>query len=218
MRQHLNCPVPPLQRPVCLSFLQAATSITALIPHPINSFCCLLTVSFNYSHNHVCFNSQGYQTSGDAYHGVQGSGQLSLSSYSQQASLKPLTSPQQTYELFPGNQESVGIFGYHQPHPDRYTTFYSPFEMSDTEQQELAAVSASAQDVAQNALASTAELVPRHMSVDSQGEDFEPFSPKRGYTHKRNEEPPKNDDGKMVCKYQKTQCPQAVFDRKCEWS
>jgi hypothetical protein len=47
-------------------------------------------------------------------------------------------------------------------------------------------------------------------------ENVEPFAPRRGYTHKRAEEPPKNEQGKMTCKFQNT-CPGITFDRKCEW-
>jgi hypothetical protein len=42
------------------------------------------------------------------------------------------------------------------------------------------------------------------------------FSPRRGHTHKRPEEPPKNDVGKMICRFQGT-CAGLIFDRKCEW-
>jgi hypothetical protein len=44
----------------------------------------------------------------------------------------------------------------------------------------------------------------------------EGFSPRRGHTHKRPEEPPKNEQGKMICKFQGT-CTGLTFDRKCEW-
>jgi hypothetical protein len=44
----------------------------------------------------------------------------------------------------------------------------------------------------------------------------EPFSPRRGYTHKRNEDPPRNALGKMICKFQAT-CSNLTFDRRCEW-
>jgi hypothetical protein len=42
------------------------------------------------------------------------------------------------------------------------------------------------------------------------------FSPRRGHTHKRPEDPPKNDLGKMICRFQAT-CAGLTFDRKCEW-
>jgi hypothetical protein len=44
----------------------------------------------------------------------------------------------------------------------------------------------------------------------------EPFSPRRGYTHKRSEEPDRNAQGKMICKFQST-CAGLTFDRRCEW-
>ncbi|KAF2398576.1 hypothetical protein EJ06DRAFT_84282 [Trichodelitschia bisporula] len=47
-------------------------------------------------------------------------------------------------------------------------------------------------------------------------EDHEPFSPRRGYTHKRAEDPPKNENGKFVCKFTAT-CGALTFDRRCEW-
>jgi hypothetical protein len=45
----------------------------------------------------------------------------------------------------------------------------------------------------------------------------EPFSPRRGFTYKRAEEPPKNGNDKYICKFQNT-CAGLTFDRKCEWS
>lgn len=61
---------------------------------------------------------------------------------------------------------------------------------------------------------------PRQSSVEENGlddeGDFEPFSPRRGHTHKRAEEPPKNEAGKMTCKFGNT-CPNVVFERRCEW-
>jgi hypothetical protein len=51
----------------------------------------------------------------------------------------------------------------------------------------------------------------------SSPENQEPFSPRRGYTHKRNEDPPRNAQGKMICKFPST-CPNITFDRRCEWS
>ncbi|KAE9969924.1 hypothetical protein EG328_006605 [Venturia inaequalis] len=45
----------------------------------------------------------------------------------------------------------------------------------------------------------------------------EPFSPRRGYTHKRSEEPQRNDQGKMICKFQSS-CAHLTFERRCEWS
>ena len=38
---------------------------------------------------------------------------------------------------------------------------------------------------------------------------------RKKHSSKRAEEPPRNEDGKMVCKYQK--CSNLSFDRKCEW-
>ena len=57
-----------------------------------------------------------------------------------------------------------------------------------------------------------------NMSMDGADghEMHEGFSPRRGHTHKRPEEPPKNEQGKMICKFQGT-CTGLTFDRKCEW-
>lgn len=44
----------------------------------------------------------------------------------------------------------------------------------------------------------------------------EPFSPRRGYTHKRSEEPQRNGQGKMICKFQNS-CSHLSFERRCEW-
>jgi hypothetical protein len=52
--------------------------------------------------------------------------------------------------------------------------------------------------------------------VDVDHEAFAPFSLRRGHTHKRAEDPPKNEQGKMMCKFQTT-CSGVTFDRKCEW-
>lgn len=42
------------------------------------------------------------------------------------------------------------------------------------------------------------------------------FSPRRGYTFKRDGEPPRNADNKMVCTVDDA-CRNLTFDRKCEW-
>jgi hypothetical protein len=61
-----------------------------------------------------------------------------------------------------------------------------------------------------------------HPDHHDMGEDMsspehqEPFSPRRGYTHKRSEDPPRNTQGKMICKFQST-CTGLTFERRCEW-
>jgi hypothetical protein len=202
----------------------------------------------SHKHLGISFNNQlkvGYP-SPDLY-GVPRSGQFSFSNYSRpsqlvkrsgidslsdyrQAKTEPSNpaSPHRSYAIsgtqashIGSSQRTEAISGSVPPHlsfpsnnNNNNNHFY--YSMSDTET--LAAVQASAQDVAQNALATTADLAPQQMdSPEQMDSGFEPFSPRRGHTHKRNEEPPKNDQGKMVCKFQKTQCPQAIFDRKCEW-
>lgn len=57
---------------------------------------------------------------------------------------------------------------------------------------------------------------PLDMDDYSSPENHEPFSPRRGFTHKRHEEPPRNQHGKMMCKFTST-CPNLLFDRRCEW-
>lgn len=42
------------------------------------------------------------------------------------------------------------------------------------------------------------------------------FSPRRGYTFKRDGEPPRNSEGKMICQADPS-CKHLTFDRKCEW-
>ena len=49
------------------------------------------------------------------------------------------------------------------------------------------------------------------VDVDNSG-----FSPRRGFTHKRAEDPPRNGEGKMVCKFTTT-CGGLIFERRCEW-
>ncbi|KAH6642134.1 hypothetical protein C7974DRAFT_460388 [Boeremia exigua] len=39
---------------------------------------------------------------------------------------------------------------------------------------------------------------------------------RKNHSYKRAEEPPRNDDAKMICKHQ--ECSGLTFDRKCEWS
>ncbi|KAJ4290459.1 hypothetical protein N0V90_010676 [Kalmusia sp. IMI 367209] len=58
----------------------------------------------------------------------------------------------------------------------------------------------------------------RHPSEESssQGDPDEVGSPRRNHAYKRAEEPPKNHDGKMICKHK--ECSGQIFDRKCEWS
>jgi len=49
------------------------------------------------------------------------------------------------------------------------------------------------------------------VDIDNSG-----FSPRRGFTHKRAEDPPRNGEGKMVCKFTNT-CGGLIFERRCEW-
>lgn len=42
------------------------------------------------------------------------------------------------------------------------------------------------------------------------------YSPRRGFTYKREGEPPKNEEGKMICAVDDA-CRALTFDRKCEW-
>lgn len=42
------------------------------------------------------------------------------------------------------------------------------------------------------------------------------FTIRRGYTVKRSGDPPRNDDGKYICKLD-DRCRSLTFDRKCEW-
>ncbi|CAN9229855.1 unnamed protein product [Alternaria alternata] len=56
----------------------------------------------------------------------------------------------------------------------------------------------------------------RGISVDSSQDGDDDGSLRKNHSYKRAEEPPRNEDGKMVCKYQ--ECRGTSFDRKCEWS
>jgi hypothetical protein len=51
---------------------------------------------------------------------------------------------------------------------------------------------------------------------DSLDADMDSFTPRRGHAHKRAEEPPKNEEGKFICRFQNT-CGGQTFERKCEW-
>jgi hypothetical protein len=55
----------------------------------------------------------------------------------------------------------------------------------------------------------------RGLSVDSSQDGDDDGSLRKNHSYKRAEEPPRNEDGKMVCKYQ--ECQGTSFDRKCEW-
>ncbi|KAJ4356619.1 uncharacterized protein N0V89_004655 [Didymosphaeria variabile] len=52
--------------------------------------------------------------------------------------------------------------------------------------------------------------------TSSQGDPDDVDSLRRNHAYKRSEEPPKNQDGKMICKH--SECAGQTFDRKCEWS
>jgi hypothetical protein len=52
--------------------------------------------------------------------------------------------------------------------------------------------------------------------VDSSQDGDDDGSLRKNHSYKRAEEPPRNEDGKMVCKYQ--ECRGISFERKCEWS
>jgi hypothetical protein len=52
-------------------------------------------------------------------------------------------------------------------------------------------------------------------AADSSGDHSDDESRQKNHSYKRAEEPPRNKDGKMVCKYQI--CRGTFFDQKCEW-
>ncbi|KAF2703475.1 hypothetical protein K504DRAFT_443825 [Pleomassaria siparia CBS 279.74] len=56
----------------------------------------------------------------------------------------------------------------------------------------------------------------RHPSDMSSEDGDEAGSPRRNHAYKRSEDPPRNHDGKMICKHK--ECGNITFDRKCEWS
>lgn len=55
----------------------------------------------------------------------------------------------------------------------------------------------------------------RGLSVDSSQDGDDDGSLRKNHSYKRAEEPPRNEDGKMICKHQ--ECHGISFDRKCEW-
>ncbi|KAF2733604.1 hypothetical protein EJ04DRAFT_513105 [Polyplosphaeria fusca] len=66
-------------------------------------------------------------------------------------------------------------------------------------------------------IASSHGMPQRHTSEESSSQDEnDALSPRRNHAYKRSEEPPRNREGKMICKY--TECGSVMFDRKCEWS
>jgi hypothetical protein len=118
---------------------------------------------------------------------------------------------------------SVASSGGHFHQGGYYTTLpYMPNpEMSDPMvEEELAAAAVLKAHNSANSVELT-QQPHQNSSVTADGDDIgqeniEPFAPRRGYTHKRAEEPPKNEQGKMTCKFQTT-CAGVTFDRKCEW-
>jgi hypothetical protein len=91
--------------------------------------------------------------------------------------------------------------------------FYSPFPHALP----------SADEMNENALAEQATAVLQGQADLAQSEvddsldaDLDPFTPRRGHAHKRAEEPPRNDEGKFICRFQNT-CGGQTFERKCEW-
>jgi hypothetical protein len=65
-------------------------------------------------------------------------------------------------------------------------------------------------------LSEAAAAANDHNVDDSMDDTMDGFSSRRGHTHKRNEEPPRDDQGKMICRFQNS-CQGLSFDRKCEW-
>ena len=56
----------------------------------------------------------------------------------------------------------------------------------------------------------------RQQSEEASSQDGDDVgSPRRNHAYKRAEEPPRNPEGKMVCKHK--ECAGQIFDRKCEW-
>ena len=51
--------------------------------------------------------------------------------------------------------------------------------------------------------------------MDSSQDSDDDGQLRKNYNYKRTEEPPHNEDGKMVCKYE--ECRDTFFGRKCEW-
>jgi hypothetical protein len=66
-------------------------------------------------------------------------------------------------------------------------------------------------------LSNAAAAANEHPIDDSMDDTLDGFSSRRGHTHKRNEEPPRDDSGKMICRFQNS-CGGITFERKCEWS
>lgn len=55
----------------------------------------------------------------------------------------------------------------------------------------------------------------RHISEDSSQDGDDDGSMRKNHSYKRVEDPPRNRENKMVCRYH--ECADLVFDRKCEW-
>lgn len=55
----------------------------------------------------------------------------------------------------------------------------------------------------------------RQLSEDISSQDEHDGSLRKNHSYKRAEEPPRNQEAKMICKHQ--ECTGLTFDRKCEW-
>jgi len=65
-------------------------------------------------------------------------------------------------------------------------------------------------------VASSYEQMAPHSDRGSSADLDDAESSRRNHAYKRAEEPPRNHEGKMVCKH--SECTGVTFDRKCEWS
>ncbi|KAJ4984851.1 C2H2 transcription factor [Stagonosporopsis vannaccii] len=63
---------------------------------------------------------------------------------------------------------------------------------------------------------SSPRIHTRQLSEDISSQDEHDGSLRKNHSYKRAEEPPRNQEAKMICKHQ--ECSGLTFDRKCEWS
>jgi hypothetical protein len=98
-------------------------------------------------------------------------------------------------------------------------------DMSHDELAQTAAAAASFQarqsaaagtDLASVLRAATAAEAGMDQLVQDEATENEGFATRRGFTLKRNEDPPRDDSNKMICEHRST-CAGLTFERKCEW-
>jgi len=127
-----------------------------------------------------------------------------------QTFINPLLQPQAVLRSSPSNIFNLSAY----PNPRYQSTI-----MSDGSNELDGPTTAQMHPMLDPNLPDAQPTVPTGASEDPESPvdvDNSGFSPRRGFTHKRAEDPPRNGEGKMVCKFTGT-CGGLIFERRCEW-